>query len=190
MGKVECQRENRKQRWVGERREGISWILRSENGGGECRLSMSQCWERLRERERESGKGTDLRGRRGEIERLRSTFLCKLTGLDAQLTGLFWQVSDGPYYYFTAEPLGPCITGHNRTGQAGKKKRNNKKSGMEGKQKNFYTWLAFCAAHWLCTLPQSGHLLHVCMRAMCALVQVCVRVNAWKKRILIILTFF
>lgn len=39
--------------------------------------------------QRESGKGTDLRGRRGEIERLRSTFLCKLTGLDAQLTGLF-----------------------------------------------------------------------------------------------------
>lgn len=31
----------------------------------------------------------DLRGRRGKIERLRSTFLCKLTGLDAQLTGLF-----------------------------------------------------------------------------------------------------
>lgn len=40
----------------------------------------------MEERKRER----DLGGRRGEeIERLRSTFLCKLTGLDAQLTGLF-----------------------------------------------------------------------------------------------------
>lgn len=37
----------------------------------------------------ESKREGDLGGRRGTIERLRSTFLCKLTGLDAQLTGLF-----------------------------------------------------------------------------------------------------
>ena len=84
--------------------------------------SVGQRWRlggRWGERKREGDAG----GRRGKIERLRSTFLCKLTGLDAQLTGLFWQVSDGPYYYFTAGPLGPCISGHNRTGQAGKKNK-------------------------------------------------------------------
>lgn len=46
----------------------------------------------VRERERETGERKregDRGERRGEIERLRSTFLCKLTGLDAQLTGLF-----------------------------------------------------------------------------------------------------
>lgn len=97
--------------------------------------------------ERESGKGTDLRGRRGEIERLRSTFLCKLTGLDAQLTGLFWQVSDGPYYYFTAEPLGPCITGHNRTGQAGKKREIIRKVAWKGsKKKNLHLTSFLCSS--------------------------------------------
>lgn len=46
-------------------------------------------------REGESGRnrGEEERGRLegkvAEIERLRSTFLCELTGLDAQLTGLF-----------------------------------------------------------------------------------------------------
>ena len=57
----------------------------------------------------------------GGIERLPSTLLCKLTGLDVQLTGLFWQVSDGPYYNFTGGPLGPCITGHSPTAQLEKK---------------------------------------------------------------------
>lgn len=55
-------------RWA----EGISESLMSESGGDA-------------EREQEE-QGRDLRGK---TESLHSTFLCELTGLDAQLTGLF-----------------------------------------------------------------------------------------------------
>lgn len=46
---------------------------------------------REQEREKQGGRRERgrLKGKVAEIERLRSTFLCKLTGLDAQLTGLF-----------------------------------------------------------------------------------------------------
>lgn len=134
---------------MGGRREGISERIKSEresDADGE--------WASVGERERgteERKRDGDLGGRRVEIERLHSTFLCKLTGLDAQLTGLFWQVSDGPYYYFTARPLGPYITGHNRTSQAGKK---NKEKWHGRRVKN--TWLPPSAAHWLRTLHSLG----------------------------------
>lgn len=81
-----------------------------------------RCGSWMRCRKRMRGTEERFKEKGEEIESLHSTFLCELTGLDAQLTGLFWQVSDGPYYHFTAGPLGPCITGHNSTGQARKKR--------------------------------------------------------------------
>lgn len=117
-----------------DRKEGEIELVKDPRvkGGRDAEGELASVGQRQGlERKREG----DVGGRRGKIERLRSTFLCKLTGLDAQLTGLFWQVSDGPYYYFTAGPLGPCISGHNRTGQAGKKR---KKSGMAGEEKTLH----------------------------------------------------
>lgn len=116
-----CQSTKKKvlRKWVGGKNFTSSHFLILE--GGIIKNIMRESWKRCRGRTRGTGEWFK-RKRGGEIESLHSTFLCELTGLDAQLTGLFWQVSDGPYYHFTAGPLGPCITGHNSTGQAGKKK--------------------------------------------------------------------
>lgn len=95
----------------------------------------------------------------GGIERLPSTLLCKLTGLDVQLTGLFWQVSDGPYYYFTGGPLGPRITGHSPTAQPG-----GKKNKVAQRIKNTILGVLPSSAHYL----YFSHSLEAwCMFAKC-----------------------
>lgn len=145
--------------------------------------SWKICKRRMRERFK--GKGV-------EIEILRSTFLCELTGLDAQLTGLFWQVSDGPYYHFTAGPLGPCITARATTALAKLEKREVKWQ-ESLRRKKIPTLDHFSAAHWICILPKPGHLLcvfwgHVCCgrgvtdsrRWYCILVLCSLEVR-WKK---------
>lgn len=81
-------------------------------------------------------------------------------------------MSDGPYYYFTARPWGPCITGHNRTGQAGKK---NKEKWQGRRVKN--TTLDFLPLQ-LTGSALSHSLGMCCMLAITSLMCMCVCVCA------------
>lgn len=61
------------------------------------------------------------RGKREKNWEAADWVFSRLTGLIAWLTGLFWQLSDGPYYHYTAAPLGLSIAGHYSSGEAAEK---------------------------------------------------------------------